>query len=323
MSVCNAGTVPREPLTTSPAVVREGTIRRLGPLVAWVGMLGVVVVGGVALGATPALSAPPLAGPAEMDTWARTREPIEAAFAVVRIVVVAVGCYLLAATVASLVSQWRRAVRVGRTGGVGRAVPVGRAVRALDVVTVPFVTRMVHGALGLGLVGATVAPATSASATAAAAPGTTRASTTPVSLVVATSWWEAAHQPPDQRPEPGPEPDTVLSGSAYIESPPPTMRRLDPPSAVAPSVAPSAVAAAVVEPVSAADEVVLEAGDHLWSVSAQALADAWGREPSDDQVAPYWEVVVAENRDRLADPANPDLVFPGQVVALPTPPPAP
>ena len=65
------------------------------------------------------------------------------------------------------------------------------------------------------------------------------------------------------------------------------------------------------------------AGDHLWSVAARVLHEAWGRVPSDREVTPYWSVLVEDNRPRLADPANPDLVFPGQRLSLPAPPPAP
>jgi nucleoid-associated protein YgaU len=36
-------------------------------------------------------------------------------------------------------------------------------------------------------------------------------------------------------------------------------------------------------------------------------------------VAPYWQRLVEANRPALADPANPDLVFPGQVFTVPDP----
>ena len=52
------------------------------------------------------------------------------------------------------------------------------------------------------------------------------------------------------------------------------------------------------------------------------LAQVWGRRPTDAEVAPYWRTVVEANRRRLVDPANPDLIRPGQVFTLP-PTPAP
>ena len=57
---------------------------------------------------------------------------------------------------------------------------------------------------------------------------------------------------------------------------------------------------------------VVAPGDHLWSIAERTLAAA-GRATGDADVAPYWLAVVAANED-LADP---DLLRPGQVVALP------
>ena len=61
----------------------------------------------------------------------------------------------------------------------------------------------------------------------------------------------------------------------------------------------------------------LRRGEHLWSVAEHVAAQALGRAPSEDEVAPYWVVLVDANRDRLVDPANPDLVHAGQDVVLP------
>lgn len=64
-------------------------------------------------------------------------------------------------------------------------------------------------------------------------------------------------------------------------------------------------------------------GDHLWGIAEAVLAEAWGRAPSDPELVPYWQALVERNRHDLADPANPDLIYPGQVFTLPDPPPAP
>ena len=61
----------------------------------------------------------------------------------------------------------------------------------------------------------------------------------------------------------------------------------------------------------------IEAGDHLWAIAAETLADEWGHAPSDDEVLHYWDDLLVANRDRLVDPTNPDLVFPGQELVLP------
>jgi hypothetical protein len=67
----------------------------------------------------------------------------------------------------------------------------------------------------------------------------------------------------------------------------------------------------------------IRAGDHMWRIAEQTLTAAWGTTPDDDQIDPYWRLLVAVNRTRFADPRNPDLIFVGQVLDLPPTPPAP
>jgi len=72
-----------------------------------------------------------------------------------------------------------------------------------------------------------------------------------------------------------------------------------------------------------ASVVTVEAGDSFWTIAKDALADAWGRPPSDREITPYWRQVVDANRDRLAPPHDPNLIYPGQVFELPPTPPDP
>ena len=60
--------------------------------------------------------------------------------------------------------------------------------------------------------------------------------------------------------------------------------------------------------------VVVAPGEHLWSIAERAVAERLGRAPTDGEVAPYWREVVDLNR-QLADP---DLVFPGTEIRLPS-----
>jgi nucleoid-associated protein YgaU len=64
--------------------------------------------------------------------------------------------------------------------------------------------------------------------------------------------------------------------------------------------------------------VVVRPGDSLWSIAEEALLDLNGH-VEDRDVVRYWRRVVEANRSALADPANPDLIFAGQVIALPVP----
>ena len=72
-----------------------------------------------------------------------------------------------------------------------------------------------------------------------------------------------------------------------------------------------------------ADEVVVVEGDHFWSIAKHSLADAWGRQPTDIEMTPYWVELVAANEDRLLPPGDPDLIYPGQTFVIPAPPPNP
>jgi hypothetical protein len=66
---------------------------------------------------------------------------------------------------------------------------------------------------------------------------------------------------------------------------------------------------------------VVAPGDHFWSISATVLGETLGRAPSDRELVGYWQHLVDANRPRLADPANPDLLFPGQSLVVPAAPP--
>jgi len=58
--------------------------------------------------------------------------------------------------------------------------------------------------------------------------------------------------------------------------------------------------------------VVVERGDHLWKISERHL----GPNTPDRQVAPYWREVIEVNTPTLRS-GDPDLIYPGEVVALP------
>lgn len=121
--------------------------------------------------------------------------------------------------------------------------------------------------------------------------------------------------------------------AAAEASPPPTMVLLDDDDEAEPSTTTTPVppppAAPVTPPpartpsTTPTPTVTLGQGDHLWTVAERALTDAWHRTPSEAELVPYWRTLVEANRSSLADPANPDLVFPGQVVRLPPAPAVP
>lgn len=63
-------------------------------------------------------------------------------------------------------------------------------------------------------------------------------------------------------------------------------------------------------------------GDSFWAIADEHLQDSWDRAVSESEVATYWTLLIAANTDRLVEPGNPDLLFPGQVLTLPEVPPA-
>lgn len=64
-------------------------------------------------------------------------------------------------------------------------------------------------------------------------------------------------------------------------------------------------------------EITVGDGDSFWTVAERLTSDRLGRPASDDEVLEPWLALIEVNRDRLTDPGDPDLLFPGQVLRLP------
>lgn len=62
---------------------------------------------------------------------------------------------------------------------------------------------------------------------------------------------------------------------------------------------------------------VIGAGDTLWHVAEATAADRLGRPATAVEITELLTELVAANRDQLALPGDPGLVFPGQVIVLP------
>ncbi len=119
---------------------------------------------------------------------------------------------------------------------------------------------------------------------------------------------DAATPRPDAttpRSESGAEPDAG--------DPEATAHRTDPPGDADGSASPADGPAA---PPSDRTWVVAR-GEHLWSIAADVQASRLGRQPTIDEVARLHTAVIELNRNRLADPDNPDLIFAGQELIVP------
>jgi hypothetical protein len=292
--------------------------RRALPLVAWLGSLVTGVVLFHALGSGP-LEPPPLTDPSSWGAWAEAREPVTAVIAVLRLVVLALAWYLVGVTT---------------IGFVARLVRAARLVRLVDALTVPAVRRLLQGALGLSLATAMVgaaapagyggAPPTGTVAGADASDERQRTHVEELRLARADAGVRLARAD-----------DVTVRRSRGLAEDEVRLRRAEP--VTEPPAAPLPLellaGAATGEAAGSGDEVVLrqvvedpvssaathevEAGESLWSIARETLVAARGQEPDDAVLHTYWGTLIEHNRGRLADAANPDLIFPGQVFELP------
>ena len=59
---------------------------------------------------------------------------------------------------------------------------------------------------------------------------------------------------------------------------------------------------------------IVEAGDHLWAIAAETVADRTGH-TDEETVGAYWQRLIEANRHVVGD--DPDLIHPGQIIELP------
>lgn len=295
--------------------------REVLPLVAWLGSLVVAIALFTAMGGGQ-LAAPPVTDPGAWGDWLGDRDGVVATMAILRLLVLAMAWYLVGVTT---------------IGAVARVARWARLVRVADALSVPVVRRVLQASLGVGLASAVVVSSSGVPVPGPAGPTGSR----PVAQTavegddaptmraldddVAPDALDAPHMRPVAVDDvaPAPSPDPVMTPLATIDDapPPPGMRPL-PAEAPAPTAVDDATpeAATVTETETAVDDaatVTVEAGDHLWSIAERHLMALHGGAVGDDVVTDYWHRLVDANRDRLADPANPDLIYPGQQFVLP------
>lgn len=329
------------------------TAPRLGGglrLVGWISGLTASVVLLVRLGHGQ-LGAPPLtSGRVGLAQWLATRDPATLLMCGIRLVALAIAMYLLAATVLAVVARASRAAAlislsdhitvpvvrriVGRTIGVAIAIgpligpdpgwalsptpPVataayapGPAVSVVDRPPTPeppdppVLRRLPEDAAPPVTVPAQ-APATAPPPSAPAPSSPAPSSPAPSSLA------PSSPVPPSPAPSSPVPPSPAPSSPAAAPPLTPTRApQLPQPTPAVPGVEPAPVASPVT------DSWTVRPGDHLWLIAASTLAAARQRPVSDDEVAPYWELVVRVNRPGLPDPANADLLYAGMRIALP------
>ncbi len=110
-------------------------------------------------------------------------------------------------------------------------------------------------------------------------------------------------------------------GVATLQAGSPSLEEVSVESPNAEAATPPVQALAAAPAVAA--EVTVQPGDNFWDLAEGQLTEAWGRAPTDAEVVPHWQALVESNRQSLVPPGDPDLIHPGQVFSVPTPPAAP
>jgi hypothetical protein len=280
--------------------------RGLSPLivgtVVLVGASALLWAAGAAIPGPGTLDAPGLA------RWVE-RDPVVVAFAAVRLVGLALAGWVASSTVVALVVH---TTRLRRRATLRRAV---------DRLCLPAVRRVVHGAVGAslsvvvltqGVTGAAAVPTTVPPPSASVPVAGSGSHEVAVLVALPATAAGAERSPEPAAPDPGPSPTTSFPPPQVLERA--LLVALDP----APPQPPPPVVPVGAEPSAAAvDTWTVVRGEHLWHVSEATLERRLGAPADDAAVAAYLGRLIEANRDRLAVPDDPDLVFAGQELLLP------
>ena len=167
-----------------------------------------------------------------------------------------------------------------------RAMRAPTLIRAVASITLPAIRRVSEGALAAILVTTTIAPTP------------VRADAPPPVVVVVNE--DGSLLPPGLV---NPEPQT-------FDEVRPTTEMVVSPLPYLPTEA---------EGVAADNQpaiVTVQAGDNLWTMSRHHLTAMFNRRPANQEIVPYWRQVIALNQSNLIS-GDPDLIYPGEVIAMP------
>jgi hypothetical protein len=281
---------------------------RAVPVLWWVGLAGLTillhVVGAGVLGPAPWLH------PHRVLAWWQERGPLVATFAAAREVLCAVGAYLWALWTVVAVATWASSARL---------------LSALSRCRLPGARASVRTVVGLSALGAAlVAGAAPTFAADTGSTGPAGEAATPVLRYMGTA---SAPPPAPVLRDAGPV--APVDAAQPRATPTTTATAVPPAPRVAHHPAPRAAARAPTHSVrpsttpAVAGTWTVRPGDDLWSIAEASLSRAWGVLPPEPDLSRYWWQVVQTNRPHLPNPADPSLLLPGDVVAIPVPPPRP
>ncbi|MEJ7763917.1 MAG: LysM peptidoglycan-binding domain-containing protein [Acidimicrobiales bacterium] len=219
-------------------------------------------------------------------------EPLAVAISALRLLALAAGAAMLVLTAAGIVA---------------RAAGAARLVTHLDRFTPTSLRRMLDGALGVGIAASIGLSGLPAAADPTPSPATTIRRLADAAALPLQGPGGTLRRLADAAPAAAIPPPTG-SAPAATGSPPAqaTPQQAKPPQAQPPQAQPQR-------------EVVVRPGDSFWRLAERHQARRLGRHPSDAEIVTCWKELIQLNRHRLADPGNPDLIFPGQTLQMPCP----
>ncbi|MGC1512799.1 MAG: LysM domain-containing protein [Acidimicrobiales bacterium] len=274
----------------------------------WVAGLAAIVTGLAGVGAQ--LAPPPdLLEPGTWYAWVSGRTALDAFFALARLIVLGLGVHLLISSILVVAAQLR---------------PRGLCARVVGRVALPLLQRSIRSMMGVGLLGVTtVGPVLTGASPSAGATTVDVATAHRVPTPEVTSPEVA---PPimarlhDSRVDTAPVPTTSPTTTVPTTSPTTTVPTTTSPTTTVLRADPSVpVTGEDTPPATGGSEWTVRPGDHLWGIAESVMAEHGFHRASEADIARYWAALIAANRDRLADAANPDLIFTDQVLLVPAP----
>lgn len=301
-------------MSAAPPTGATGTAgwRGVAVLAAWTA--GLVIAVRSLLAARSRSPAVPLTSLDDLPAWVSETPPTDMAVEVLRLGAIAAAVYLLAVTVLATAARLLR-LRV--------------AAQLVDSISPGAVRRVVARGSGLGLavggiVGGLPAPSLPApSAVATIATATTAPPPTADREGRSTATMARVPDAPTAGAAPG-SANMVRLGADAADPGATTVPPVEPP--VGEPLQPGGRDPAVLPPPATPpppaidpETWVVEPGDSFWSIALEVTAATDGSPADERTITRCWQRLVEINRSRLADPANPDLLVPGQRLAVPPP----
>lgn len=299
-------------------------VRRLVWGTAWTAFLVLVLVVLRAAGGGE-LAAPPLGSLDALSDWAEARSAATAAMALVRLVAEVAAWYLLALTGLHI---------------IGQIFDLRPAHRLADALSVAGSQRVLYVALGLSAAASTqmsgaiqtASPPVMMMQVEASEPDEQSAPDTPTMVVVPDAGAGTATMTPIgdatitprgtavARPVPPTAGTASMTPSHDVEGSNPGPGDAEGTARMVPVVASAEESSSDQEREARTRErwTVTE-GESFWTIANQIMAEARARPVSAEELDGYWRLLIEANRSRLADPSNPDLIYPGQVFDVPPP----